>query len=130
MAIFQVPVTGDWWITYNGWLLGYYPANLFTMLNGGACKSSWYGEVLRGNPNDQNSTKTEMGSGRFPEVGIPNVAYVRNPRYYDLFGFPVEPQDDWHMTPYEPLCYGRTPLWDGILIISGPGGYNPGCKWP
>jgi hypothetical protein len=129
MAIFQMPVTGDWWITYNGDVLGYYPATLFTMLNGGACKASWYGEVLRNLPTDGN-IKTEMGSGRFPEVGRPNVAYVRNPKFHDISLFGVEPQDDWHMIPYQPLCYGRSALWDHVVIISGPGGNNPGCTWP
>jgi hypothetical protein len=128
MAIFQMPVTGDWWIAYNGDLLGYFPANLFSMLDGGACKSSWYGEVF--NPTPGITIKTEMGSGLFPEAGIPNVAYVRSPKYHEVSLFGVEPQDDWHMTPYEPLCYGRSALWDSLIFLSGPGGKNPGCKWP
>jgi hypothetical protein len=128
MAIFQAP-WGDWWITYNGWLLGYYPASLFTMLNTGACRASWYAEVFRKNVNDP-AIKTEMGSGKFPEAEIPNVAYVRNPRYHDYFGTPLEPQDDAHMVPYAPLCYGRSPLTNGILNLSGPGGFNPACQWP
>jgi hypothetical protein len=129
MAIFQV-AWGDWWIMYNGWLLGYYPASLFTMLNTGACGSAWYGEVFRKLTDSTNAIKTEMGSGKFPEVGIPNVAYVRNPRYHDYFGAPLEPQDDFHMVPYAPLCYARAPLTNGILMISGPGGFNPACQWP
>jgi len=129
MAIFQM-AWGDWWITYNGWLLGYYPASLFTMLNTGACKSSWYGEVFRKNTNNPNAIKIKMGSGKFPELGTPNVAYVRNPRYHDYFGAPLEPQDDWYMVPYAPLCYGRAPLTNGILMIGGPGGFNPACQWP
>jgi hypothetical protein len=129
MAIFQMPVTGDWWVTYNGDVLGYYPATLFKMLNGGACEASWYGEVLRNLPTDGN-IKTEMGSGRFPEAGMPNVSYVRSPKFHDISLFGVEPQDDWHMIPYQPLCYGRSALWDHVVIISGPGGNNPGCTWP
>ena len=129
MAIFQAP-WGDWWLSYDGWLLGYYPANLFTMLSAGACETSWYGEVFRRVTNSPIAIKTEMGSGRFPEAGIPNVAYVRNPRYHDLVGFPVEPNDDWHLVPYAPLCYGRAPLTNGILMIGGPGGFNPACEWP
>jgi len=34
IAIFQSP-TGDWWIAYRQELLGYYPAKLFTTLQGG-----------------------------------------------------------------------------------------------
>jgi hypothetical protein len=128
MAIFQMPVTGDWWIAYNGDLLGYYPASLFTMLNGGACASAWYGEVYNPNPGDP--VKTEMGSGRFAEAGLLNVAYVRSPKSHDFSLFGTEPQDDFHMIPYTPLCYDRSPLWDGVFLLGGPGGKNPGCKWP
>jgi hypothetical protein len=128
MAIFQVP-WGDWWITYNGDFLGYYPASLFTMLNGGACRSSWYGEVLR-DPNNPVAPKTEMGSGKFVEAGFGHVAYVRNPKFYDIFWSAVEPKDDLHMVPYAPLCYERGALWTGVLSMSGPGGNNPACQWP
>jgi hypothetical protein len=127
MAIFQVPVTSDWWITYNGEWLGYYPASLFTMLNGGACGSAWYGEIL----NKQSyAVKTEMGSGKFVEAGLYNAAYVRNPTYLDLSWTPVEPQDDWSMIPYAPLCYDRSILWDHYIFYGGPGGKNPACQWP
>jgi hypothetical protein len=127
MAIFQVPVTGDWWITYNGELLGYYPASLFTMLNGGACGVAWYGEVLN---TKLEAVKTEMGSGKFVEAGLGNAAYVRNPMYLDLAWNPVEPQDDWASAPYAPLCYDRSPLWEQYLFLGGPGGKNPACQWP
>jgi hypothetical protein len=126
-AIFQVP-WGDWWITYNGDFLGYYPASLFTMLNSGACRSSWYGEVLR--VPSRGNIKTEMGSGKLIEAGLGHVAYVRKPKFYDLFWNAVEPKDDWHMVPYAPLCYERGALWDGILHMNGPGGNNPWCEWP
>jgi hypothetical protein len=127
MAIVQSS-TGDWWILYKGDVLGYYPANLFTMLNGGACGVAWYGEVFT----DEKGTtpETEMGSGKFPEAGTPNVAYVRHPLYYNLSWMPEEPLDDYHAQPFEPLCYGRAPLTDGLLGLGGPGGFNPACKWP
>jgi hypothetical protein len=86
LAIFQSP-TGDWWIAYNGDLLGYYPASLFTMLNGGACRSAWYGEVARAILPQAPAAgwpKIEMGSGEFAETGLLNAAHVRDPQYYDL----------------------------------------------
>jgi hypothetical protein len=126
MAIFQVPVTGDWWITYNGEWLGYYPASLFTMLNGGACGAAWYGEVLN---RQEDAVKTEMGSGKFAEAGLYNAAHVRNPTYLDLSWTPVEPED-WAMTPYAPLCYDRSILWEHYIYLGGPGGKNPACQWP
>jgi hypothetical protein len=73
---------------------------------------------------------TEMGSGNFPEAGMPNIAYVRYPMYYNLSWVPEEPLDDYHAQPFQPLCYGRAPLTDGILAFGGPGGFNSACKWP
>ena len=135
MAIFQVP-TGDFWIAYNGDLLGYYPASLFTMLNKGACKTAWYGEIYRQNPL-QGNIKTEMGSGQFAKTGLLNAAHVRNPKYYDPYWFANEPKDEIGVSPIEPLCYSRSPLtligapWNStFLFLGGPGGKNPGCKWP
>jgi hypothetical protein len=128
MAIVQSPTDGDWWIIYKGDVLGYYPGSLFTMLNGGACGSAWYGEVF--NNKKGVPPVTEMGSGNFPEAGMPNIAYIRYPMYYNLSWWPVEPLDDYHSQPFEPLCYGRAPLVDGILGIGGPGGLNSACKWP
>jgi len=91
-AIFQTP-TGDWWIAYQGELLGYYPGSLFKQLNGGACRTQWYGEVARWKPATAKGwSKTEMGSGKFAAEGLLNAAYVRNPRYYDSLWFGVEPQ--------------------------------------
>ena len=133
MAIFQVP-TGDWWIAYNGDLLGYYPAKLFSMLNKSACRSAWYGEVYIRNPGT--TIKTEMGSGQFGDAGLFNAAHVRNPKYYDLGWLGVEPKDEFSLIPKEPLCYNRTtlthlgPPWNSsFFFLGGPGGKHPGCKW-
>jgi Neprosin len=146
LAIFQAP-TGDWWIMYNQELLGYYPAKLFTMLNGGACESAFYGEVYnpnpdpnRPNPNNPNEkggpVKTEMGSGRFSWEGRPNTAYIRNPKDYDASWFGVDPQDLRFMQPVVESCYTRSKLetdpasGDRVFTLGGPGGKDPGCKWP
>lgn len=134
LAVFQAP-SGDWWILYNGDLLGYYPASLFNMLNKGACRSAWYGEVLNRKQNE--AVLSEMGSGQFAEAGVFAAAYVRNPRYVDLSGFGVEPKDEYSMIPYEPLCYNRSvltyvgaPTYSSMMLLGGPGGKNLGCKWP
>ncbi len=139
LTIFQVP-TGDWWIAYGLNLLGYYPASLFTMLNGGACESRWYAEVYNPTPKAPDGTdqavKTEMGSGKFAAVGRPNVAYVRNPTYYDTSWFSVEPKDLFFAKPVEESCYTRSKVdpdpvsGDRIFNFGGPGGKDPGCQWP
>lgn len=134
LAVFQAP-SGDWWIMYNGDLLGYYPASLFNMLNSSACRSAWYGEVLNRKQNE--AVLSEMGSGQFAEAGVFKTAYVRNPRCVNLSGFGVEPKDEYSMIPYEPLCYNRTlltyagaPTYSSFMLLGGPGGKDPGCKWP
>jgi hypothetical protein len=141
LAIFQSPM-GDWWIAYNGDLLGYYPASLFTILNGGACRSAWYGEIARRTPaSTPGWAKTEMGSGEFAEAGLLYAAHVRNPKYYNLTWGPVTPTEDLPfsqaMKPNKPQCYNRSeltyidPPWDSFfLFLGGPGGKNPGCTWP
>jgi Neprosin len=140
LTIFQAP-TGDWWIAYDQDLLGYYRASLFTTLNGGACGSRWYGEVYNPHPNRKKdrAAQTEMGSGKFADAGPLNVAYVRNPKYYDLSWFSVEPQDILYSTwtgPYAPSCYTRStldpdPLSGGhFFTLGGPGGTKGGCQWP
>lgn len=135
LTIFQVP-TGDYWLAYNGDLLGYYPASLFTMLKGQACRAAWYGEVYRRDVT-LGAIPTEMGSGQFAEAGLFHAAHFRNPRYYDLDWFGVEPKDGLSMTPMQPLCYNKSALtflpapWESrFIFLGGPGGKNPGCKWP
>ena len=130
--IFQSP-TKDWWIAFGAELVGYYPAKLFTTMNEGACRTSWYGEVYQ---DAKAKVKTEMGSGRFAEEKRPFAAYVRNPRYYDLSWLGVEPKDGISSSPNVPACYTRTPLepdvvpFDRIFFLGGPGENDQGCHWP
>jgi Neprosin len=141
LSVFQVP-TGDWWVAYQHELLGYYPAGLFSRLNGGACSAAWYGEVYRpdrapGFENDKGAIKTEMGSGRFAEAGFGHAAYVRNPRYYDLLWFGGKPNSRSVMIPRELSCYSQSISTTGVaskdntfIFLGGPGGNDPGCQWP
>ena len=134
MAIFQSP-TGDWWIAYNGDLLGYYPASLFKLMNKGGCRAAWYGETYNDLPGQPN--RTEMGSGLFAEAGLMNAAHIRNPLYYDLGWLAQVPGDTLFMSPVVTQCYNRSPLsyidspWNShFLFLGGPGSNNPECKWP
>jgi len=144
-AIFQ-SLTGDWWIAYHGELLGYYPGDLFTNmngLNGHACRASWYGEVLRPSPTAPEPA-TEMGSGKFADSGYKNAAYVRNPMVYDTLWVGVTPEQVEAAVPKsleqfheEILCYASTefdtsPLGDRRFFLGGPGitNNNAACVWP
>jgi hypothetical protein len=127
LAVFQSPL-GDWWIAYNGDLLGYYPASLFTQLNQAGCGTTWYGEVY--NPNPGSAVLSEMGSGKFAETGISNAAHIRAPQYYELSWLSAEAEDVSASLPYQPLCYDRSLLWNGTFFLGGPGSNNPACQWP
>lgn len=134
MAIFQSPA-GDWWIVYNGDLLGYYPASLFKLLKKGACRAAWYGEVY--NPKPAKLNFSQMGSGLFADAGLLNAAHIRNPLYYDLGWLTQVPSDTSFMSPVVTQCYNRSPLsyigspWNShFLFLGGPGSNNPECIWP
>ena len=105
------------------------------MLNGGACRSVWYGEVFNPKP-EKGPVKTEMGSGQFADANLLYAAYVRNLMYYDLLWFGMEPEDGNPMIPHVPSCYSRSPLvlglppWNGYFLLGGPGGRSQACKWP
>ena len=127
--------SGNWWVAHNGNALGYYPANLFTMLNSAACESSWYGEVYDPSPTDW--TWTDMGSGELPLAGYGYASYVRDPSLRDaLLGLAAYPGDCYpncSPTPYKDECYMRSPLtlspppWSRFFYLGGPGGDAPGC---
>jgi hypothetical protein len=131
--IFQVPGTGDWWLAYNGWLLGYYPASLFTLLNKGACSANWYVEVLDQKPGSA-WVQTEAGTGKYGHEAVPGeAAWVRQPLFWDTNWLVQEPKVDLPMTPQKNKCYTRSPLmdlgplWGKRFFAGGPGGYNPLC---
>jgi hypothetical protein len=124
---------GDWWVAYNGVLLGYYPGRLFTLLDKGACSANWYVEVADQTPGTA-WVKTEMGSGKFDFAAGPGeAASVRQPLYLDESWVVREVAVDRWMEPYEQLCYTRSTLLDlgpvlgKQFLAGGPGGYNPLC---
>jgi hypothetical protein len=131
--IFQVPTTGDWWIAYNGWLLGYYPSSLFTLLNKGACTAGWYTEVADQKPGTA-WVQTEIGAGKFHnDAGPGEAAWVRQPLFWDMNWLLQEPKVDEHMQPEKKECYTRSdlvdigPLLGKRFLAGGPGGYNALC---
>jgi hypothetical protein len=138
-------LNGNWWIGWNGIWLGHYEGKLFNgELSEHACEALWYGEVYdpifipRPDPNKQQWTKTDMGSGRFAQDGLGNAAYFRNPSYLDTSVVPQRrwPDNGGTVSPYNDKCYsssglvkGLTPF-DWMLYIGGPGGDQQDCKGP
>jgi len=138
--IFQAPTTGDWWIAYQGSLIGYYPASLFTMLNTGACRAYWYGEASDPELSD-GWTETEMGSGLFAKAGLLNAAYIRQMTYRDPDWYVLEipataAPELFDQGPYNAACYSRSPVYQGVFpwgdffLLGGDGKDAPGCTGP
>jgi len=130
--IIQVP-NKDWWVAYNGWLLGYFKASEFTMLNNGGCNAAWYLEVFDQKPGTA-WVQTHMGTGKFHDEAAPGeAAWVRAPMYLDTNGVPTETTVDSYMKPQNGECYTRSPLaymgpglgW--FFLAGGPGGTNLLC---
>jgi hypothetical protein len=74
----------NWWLMCNGRWLGYYPARLFmgsgsvfSTLGDHADHIHFYGEIYDSNVTP-GKTKTDMGSGYWPEYGWTWAAYQRN----------------------------------------------------
>jgi hypothetical protein len=74
----------NWWFMCNGRWLGYYPARLFmgnqsvfSTLGDHADRISFFGEIYDSNETP-GKTKSDMGSGYWPEYGWQWAAYLRN----------------------------------------------------
>ncbi|WP_170319832.1 neprosin family prolyl endopeptidase [Polyangium spumosum] len=138
LAIYQ-DLMGNWWIAYQGHILGHYPADLFKSLNSQACRADWYGEVARFKPKAPTPwPATEMGSGKFPNINdLSNTAYVRNPAFVESFGL-VAPAYSMVLDSLteQASCYNHsepqdgTLLGDRLLYLGGQGGKAQGCVWP
>src|SRR5205814_10051110 len=73
---------GNWWLCCNGSWVGYYPASLFNTsgLRSQPDEIAFYGEIV--DSADHNvATRTDMGSGYWPEYGWTWAAYQHNMLY-------------------------------------------------
>lgn len=81
---------GNWWLFVLDRWIGYYPASLFgagtdagRSLQVGASTINYYGEIYDSHPQ---LTRTDMGSGNWPEAGWGQSAYIRNMLVTDMQG--------------------------------------------
>nr|XP_023898515.1 uncharacterized protein LOC112010406 [Quercus suber] len=111
---------GNWWLEVNDQPVGYWPSSLFTYLANSATELTWGGEIYNSKIGGVH-TKTQMGSGHFPNEGYGKASYFRNIQYVDSNGLfnDVEPED---LTPdaTKPSCYNINLQSD----ISGGSGTN------
>ena len=122
----------NWWFMCNGRWLGYYPASLFmgnqsvfSTLGDHADRIYFYGEIYDSN-DTPGKTRTDMGSGYWPEYGWQWAAYQRNLRVqtdraggvadYDGVGWASDPD------MYDIETHMRSGSdWGSYFWMGGPG---------
>jgi hypothetical protein len=119
---------GNWWLCCNGRWIGYYPASLFSNsgLRSQADKIAFYGEIVDSSDH-VGLTRTDMGSGYWPEYRWPWAAYMRSLRYQSGVGGSMSQYNADTTFASDPDLYdlethmksGST--WGSYLWLGGPG---------
>ncbi|KAL8204405.1 hypothetical protein R6Q57_010028 [Mikania cordata] len=76
------PTGGDWWLSVDGAVIGYWPAALYTYMNQGATMAEYGGEIINSHV-DGYHTSTQMGRGHFAEEGYGKASYVKDIQIID-----------------------------------------------
>jgi hypothetical protein len=122
---------GNWWLFVLDRWIGYYPGSLFgagtdasRSLQAEASQINFYGEIY-----DSHSqlTKTDMGSGNWPEAGWQQSAYIRNMQYTDTGGIErrydgsagivVSDANRYRMN----TDFQSSSSWESYMYLGGPG---------
>lgn len=114
--------------------LGYWPSTLFTILGESAEYIVWGGHVTSesGVPGMKH-TRTQMGSGHFPNEGFKKACYFRNLSYTTVDTPRLEPPNvkDLHMYVTKPNCYDMKLAEDeqwGVHTYFGGPGFSKKCQ--
>ena len=126
----QDPKEGNWWMQFgNNYVLGYWPAPLFSYLADSASMIEWGGEVVNSEP-DGEHTSTQMGSGHFPNEGFGKSSYFRNIQIVDGSNNLRAPKGLGTFTE-QSNCYdvhkGYNSAWGNYFYYGGPG-RNQDCS--
>ncbi|KAJ4971973.1 hypothetical protein NE237_005072 [Protea cynaroides] len=129
ILVWKDPKQGNWWMQFgNDYVLGYWPAFLFSYLTDSASMIEWGGEVVNSEP-DGAHTSTQMGSGHFPEEGFGKASYFRNIQVVDGSNNLKAPKGIGTFTE-KSNCYdvqnGNNGDWGSYFYYGGPG-KNPNC---
>ncbi|XP_047315031.1 uncharacterized protein LOC124918989 isoform X1 [Impatiens glandulifera] len=129
ILIWKDPKEGDWWMQFgDGYVLGYWPAFLFSYLSDSASMVEWGGEVVNTAEDGQHTT-THMGSGHFPNEGFKKASYFRNIQIVDGSNN-LRPPKEIGTFMEQSNCYnvqlGRNDDWGNYFYYGGPG-RNPNC---
>jgi Neprosin len=119
---------GNWWLNCDGKWIGYYPSTLFND-PGLRSRGNWihfYGEVVDSSSH-AGDTKTNMGSGEWPNKGWRKAAYLRNlsylssgSNYVELDSNVSQVISDKRMYDMEPHMQSGT-SWKSYMWLGGPG---------
>ncbi|GLJ13030.1 hypothetical protein SUGI_0203660 [Cryptomeria japonica] len=119
------------WVVYVGSKeVGYLPANLVPDILPKINTVKWGGEVMVVANFPQ--SKLDMGSGRFPEGGYPNAAYVRDMDVFKAGGKRMYGGSFQYMQS-RPYCYrvgdkDGPSTWGTHIFYGGPGGDETLCR--
>ncbi|CAI9103271.1 OLC1v1001725C1 [Oldenlandia corymbosa var. corymbosa] len=129
LLVWKDPKEGNWWMQFgNDYVLGYWPASLFSYLVDSASMVEWGGEVVN-LESDGLHTTTQMGSGHFPDEGFSGASYFKNIQVVDDSNNLRAP-DDLGVFTEQSNCYdvqlGKDGGWGNFFYYGGPG-RNPDC---
>ncbi|OMO52001.1 hypothetical protein CCACVL1_29439 [Corchorus capsularis] len=129
LLVWKDPDEGNWWMQFgNGYVLGYWPAFLFSYLSDSASMIEWGGEVVNSESDGQH-TSTQMGSGHFPNEGFGKASYFKNIQIVDGSNNLRNPKDIGTFTE-QSNCYdvqvGKGGNWGSYFYFGGPG-RSPNC---
>lgn len=127
----QDPIKGNWWMQFgDDYLVGYWPAAIFSHLGASATMLEWGGEVVNSQPGGHH-TATGMGSGQFAEKGFEQASYLRNIKYVDANNVLRTPTGMQTLAEH-PGCYdiqsGVNMEWGAYFYYGGPG-HSANCPW-
>ncbi|XP_062174865.1 protein neprosin-like [Alnus glutinosa] len=129
ILVWKDPKEGNWWMQFgNKYVLGYWPAFLFSYLVDSASMIEWGGEVVNSEAVGQH-TSTQMGSGHFPGEGFGKASYFQNIQIVDGSNNLRAPKGIATFTE-QSNCYdvqnGQNGNWGNYFYYGGPG-RNPKC---
>ncbi|KAL3516630.1 hypothetical protein ACH5RR_023532 [Cinchona calisaya] len=129
ILVWKDPKEGNWWMQFgNNYVLGYWPAFLFSYLVDSASMVEWGGEVVN-LESDGLHTTTQMGSGHFPEERFAGASYFKNIQVVDGTNN-LRPPSDLGIYTEQSNCYdlqlGNDGDWGNYFYYGGPG-RNSNC---
>ncbi|XP_051150344.1 uncharacterized protein LOC127264845 [Andrographis paniculata] len=122
-----------WWLELGGETVGYWPAEIFTLLwTSPNTTVDFGGEIFTIRDPSSGHTTTEMGSGHFASEGFKKAALIRNMQIVDENGAlttpptPVVIMDESNCYTIQVTPEGEYANWGAFLFHGGPG-KNSAC---